>query len=183
MTVLSGQTIRSLCVGPLIELAGSTPMLWPFSERTQHEESGTSFGLSMCGYDIRLDQDIKLWSGWMSENGYHTDTEPVLRGGGQRKQSFSLASTMERFCMPADVVGIVHDKSTWARHGITVQNTVIEPGWAGFLTLELAFHGQGVIELPKGTPIAQVLFHRVDMPTAGYDGKYQNQERGPQGAR
>jgi dCTP deaminase len=149
MTVLSAQTIRKLrLVAPLVE-------------RTQDLVTGTSFGLSSCGYDVRLDQSVTLQSG-----------------------QFCLASTIEQFRMTDEVVGIVHDKSTWARRGIAVQNTVIEPGWTGYLTLELTNHGRDLISLPRGTPIAQILFHYLDRPTEHpYEGKYQNQERGPQIAR
>jgi dCTP deaminase len=157
MTVLSAQSIRKVrsftntCVR-IVE---------PFCERTQHEQSGTSFGLSSCGYDVRLDQEI------------------VLVPGG-----FCLASTMEKFAMPYDIVATVHDKSTWARRGIAVQTTVIEPNWRGFLTLELTNHGERTLVLNSGTPIAQILFHRLDEPTEQpYTGKYQDQSEGPQEAR
>lgn len=133
----------------------------PFVERAKHEETGTTYGLSLCGYDIRIDQDLLLRTG-----------------------DFHLASTMEEFTMPVDVVGVVHDKSTWARRGLAVQNTIIEPGWRGFLTIELTNHSKtSDLWLPKGTPVAQVLFHALDWPVSGYDGKYQDQERGPQEAR
>ncbi len=85
--------------------------------------------------------------------------------------------------MPDNVMGIVHDKSSWARKGLTVQNTVIEPGWAGFLTLELTYHGESELFVHYGDPIAQIVFHRLDEITEQpYIGKYQNQERGPQEA-
>lgn len=182
MTVLSAQSIRAACL-----TAMGPRMIVPFSERTQHEESGCSYGLSACGYDVRLDQDVRLWSGWMRENGHHTEEEPVVRQLTEKPPTtFSLASTIEQFQMPHDIVGIVHDKSTWARRGLAVQNTVIEPGWRGFLTLELTFHGKGVLIIPAGSPIAQILFHRLDdttdqpYPEAG---KYMDQERGPVPAR
>lgn len=85
--------------------------------------------------------------------------------------------------MPKNVVGIVHDKSTWARRGLAVQNTVIEPGWRGFLTLELTNHGSVPIKIERAMPIAQIVFHFTDEETVGYEGKYQDQERGPQEAR
>lgn len=148
MTVLASRTLRQ--VRPVE----------PFVERTRHEETNTTFGLSACGYDVRLDQAINLGRG-----------------------AFTLASTLEKFTMPNWIVGIVHDKSTWARRGVAVQNTVIEPGWSGFLTLELTNHGDSDLILPEGTPIAQILFHMLDEPTdIPYDGKYQNQKRGPQEA-
>ena len=160
--ILSGKTIRKMGI------------IDPCVDRQQHEETGMSFGVSMCGYDVRLDEAVAVQQGFTV-----------------------LASTLEKFDMPKDVVGVVHDKSTNARRGLFVQNTVIEPGWKGFLTLELSFlpvihmekngfiHPQETwISMPEGTPIAQILFHRVDEMTEGYgDGKYQNQERGPQHAR
>lgn len=80
--------------------------------------------------------------------------------------------------MPNNVVGVVHDKSTWARLGLTVQNTIIEPGWHGYLTLEIVNHSRMNITLKNGMPIAQVLFHFLDETTEQpYSGKYQNQSK------
>lgn len=159
MTVLSDKSLRGL-----VNFGTGDHILEPFVERTLHEPTGTSYGLSMCGYDVRLDQEV------------------VLEATG-RVDSFVLASTLEKFHMPDNVVGIVHDKSTWARRGIAVQNTVIEAGWCGYLTLELNNHSQDRIVLPEGTPIAQVIFHWIDQSCeAPYQGKYNNQARGPQPA-
>lgn len=80
--------------------------------------------------------------------------------------------------MPDNLVGIVHDKSTWARKGLSVFNTVIEPGWKGFLTLELVYHGSKDLIIPAGSGIAQVIFHELSVD-AKYEGKYQNQEDKP----
>jgi dCTP deaminase len=78
------------------------------------------------------------------------------------------------------VVGIVHDKSSLARRGLAVQNTILDPGWHGYMTLELTNGGHEQIELPKGSAIAQVVFHMLDHATElPYRGKYQNQERNP----
>ena len=110
---------------------------------------------------MRIAEDVFLWPG-----------------------RFILASTVEYFDMPNDLVGIVHDKSTWARRGLAVQNTVIEPGWRGYLTLELTMHAWRFQRIRAGTGIAQIMFHRLDQPAEKpYSGKYQNQERGPQPAR
>ena len=126
-----------------------------------YKAHGVSVGLSHAGYDLSLDGQYLIAPG-----------------------EFILVSAKERFTMPKDVVGIVHDKSTWARRGITVQNTVIEPGWCGYLTLEICNHSRSLSwVLEEGVGIAQVVFHRMDRPVEGYNGKYQNQERGPQGAR
>jgi dCTP deaminase len=64
--------------------------------------------------------------------------------------------------------------------GVAVQNTVIEPGWCGYLTLELTNNTDTAITLEKGQPIAQILFELLDEPTEmAYQGKYQNQPNRP----
>lgn len=113
---------------------------------------GVSYGMSEAGYDIRIKQDVWLY--------------PFKR--------FALASSIEKFRMPYDLVGIVHDKSTWARRKLSVFNTVIESGWNGFLTLELVYHGWKPLHIPAGAGIAQVIFHQTT-DKATYSGKYQNQ--------
>lgn len=131
----------------------------PFFERTVH--NGMSYGLSHAGYDVRIAETIRLVPG-----------------------TSCLASTMEEFFMPNDLVAFVHDKSTWARRGLSLFNTVIEPGWQGFLTLELVNHSNKELFIAEGDPIAQIIFMRMEEPTEKpYTGKYQNQKRGPQVAR
>lgn len=133
----------------------------PLLERTRHPETNMSYGLSSHGYDLRLDQGIYI-----------------------PQRGFCLASAMEKFTMPNNVMGVVHDKSSLARQGISVYNTVIEAGWVGFLTLEIANHYWEGMHIERGTPIAQVIFHFLDEPTEQpYRGRYQNQEPGPQKAR
>jgi len=131
----------------------------PFHERTII--NGMSYGLSHAGYDVRIAEDVCLYNG-----------------------GFSLASTIEYFDMPHDLVAMVHDKSTWARRGLSLFNTVIEPGWNGFLTLELVNNCNEILRIEAGSPIAQIVFMRLEEPTESpYTGKYQNQEAGPQAAR
>ena len=130
----------------------------PFFERTKY--NGYTFGLGPAGYDIRIAEHREMYPG-----------------------AFVLASSMEKFNMPTNLLGVVHDKSTWARQGLCVQNTVIEPGWRGYLTLELSNHGQQELTIAEGTPIAQIIFHMLDAPTnMPYSGKYQDQKAGVQNA-
>jgi len=125
--------------------------------RDKYKFNGLSGGLSATTYDVAVAETFWMWPG-----------------------RFKLASTMESFEMPNYVCATVHDKSTWARRGLFVQNTFIDPGWKGFLTLELTMHGLKPIRIEAGTPIAQILFHFLDEPTSNpYDGKYQHQEAGP----
>lgn len=138
-----------------------------------------SHGLTEAGYDIRLKQDVHFTSRII---GGHR--EPVVRVGNANGTidmvpgRFTLASAIEEFDVPTCLVGIVHDKSSWARRGLSVLNTAIEPGWKGFLTLELVYHGTTDLYLPAGSGIAQVLFHHLSNDAA-YNGKYQNQADQP----
>jgi len=147
--ILSGKTIKMLNI------------MSPFNERTRYK--GMTYGVGPAGYDVRVEFDSTG----------EKDGLTVFPG------DFILASTIEKFTMPDDVVGIVHDKSTWARLGIACQNTVIEPGWRGYLTLEISNHGKQPVTIYRLMPIAQVIFHYVDQDTVGYEGKYQDQRRGP----
>lgn len=140
---------------------------------------GVSYGLGEAGYDIRIKQDITFYRLFGLIPMVKTvDGETVTRRFGK----FALASAIEKFNMSPSCVAIVHDKSTWARRALSVFNTVIEPGWKGFLTLELVYHGRKKLHIPAGSGIAQVLFHLVQEP-AHYNGKYQNQENQPVAAR
>lgn len=137
---------------------------------------GVSYGLSEAGYDIRIKQDVRFRPRF-------GDVRTLVNGSWQSREGrFTLASATEEFQMPNNLVGYVKDKSTWARLGLSVFNTVIEPGWRGFLTLELVYHGQEELIIPAGAGIAQVLFHRIEEP-ASYDGKYQGQADEPVPAR
>lgn len=157
----------------------------PIKNMLPFKEKGfcSSHGLAEAGYDIRLKQDVQFTTNF---NGHaRVPVAKVWDYGGwhQSEGTFALASALEEFDMPDNLVGVVHDKSTWARQGLSVFNTVIEPGWKGFLTLELVYHRPGeTLHLPAGTGIAQVLFHRLEN-TAVYNGKYQNQEDKPVAAR
>lgn len=143
----------------------------------KHQEHGVSYGLGEAGYDIRLKQDIQF--------GRMYDEEIMGNVSGKNPLKlewkvgrFVLGSSIEHFQMPPNLTGIVHDKSTWARRGLSVFNTVIEPGWRGYLTLELVYHGQEDLIIPAGAGIAQVIFHHITHPSQ-YNGKYQNQEDKP----
>jgi dCTP deaminase len=136
------------------------PLITPMNNRTLHRPSGMTFGLGPAGYDVRIQQSMLLKPG-----------------------AFALASTIEKFEISDKIMAFVHDKSTWARKGLTVQNTVIEPGWRGILTIELTNHGSQPLMISEGSPIAQIIFHWLMEPTdSPYSGKYQDQMPGPQPA-
>lgn len=92
-------------------------LIAPTLPRTRCPLSGLTFGLGPAGYDVRVREAVTLPPG-----------------------GFALASTVERFDLPPDIQMTVHDKSTLARRGLAVQATVAEPGWRGYLTMELTNH-------------------------------------------
>jgi len=130
----------------------------PFTERTVAH--GMSYGVGPAGYDVRIKYGFGPYA---------------LKPGG-----FALGVTLKQFDMPNDIIAFVHDKSTWARRGLSLFNTVIEPGWKGFLTLELVNNSRSFIEIPDGCPIAQIIFMRLESETqTPYRGKYQDQPDRP----
>ena len=118
---------------------------------------GVSHGLDESGYDIRTRERIVL--------------HPFKR--------FALASSMERFTMPTDMVGRPCNKSTWARRGLDASMTTkIEPGWHGYLTIEMIYVGWGRLVIPAGGGILSVLFEQLTN-RCQYNGKYQHQGAAP----
>lgn len=142
----------------------------------EDREFTLSWGESFAGYDLRL---LSVRADLLADFATNQLEEPYILcphsvGGG-----FVLGSVVEYIEMPNDVIGVVHDKSTLARLGLAVQNTVIEPGWKGYLTLEITNHGPYCLRLRKGLPICQVLFYQIDGRAEGYVGKYQGQPPEP----
>ena len=118
---------------------------------------GVSFGLTECGYDIRIRERVVLHA----------------------FRPFVLASSIELFNMPDFLMGRVLNKSTWARLGVDASMTTnIEPGWKGFLTLELRYARWRPLVIPAGAGIAQIIFEEVRNPVR-YSGRYQNQPPHP----
>ena len=146
------------------DLVKTHQLISPFMDEkcTAH---GVSYGLSAASYDLRLDKVE-----WVSsENVINID-------------EFLLGCTLETVKLPHNVVGLIKDKSTWARRGLSVFNTLIDPGFEGQITLELKNQGADPIRLPIGVGIAQIMFFECDPVDVPYSGKYQGQE-GVVGAR
>jgi dCTP deaminase len=150
MSVLSAQSVRKACIHPNGAWREDA-LLTPFTERGVIR--GRSYGLSACTYDCRI-------------------AHPLLIPVGQCR----LAVTLERFVFPTDICGSVLDKSSWARVFVSAFNTHLDPGWSGFLTVELANLGDEPAEYEEGDPLCQVKFEWLDEPTeAPYRGKYSGQ--------
>jgi dCTP deaminase len=165
--------------------------------RSKGNRNIISYGLSSFGYDIRLDgfiyvpsvNNIKPFvidpknsssetaraSNWKFEkiHKYGYDIPP---------HGFVLASSVERFNIPKDILGICVGKSTYARCGIVVNVTPLEPGWSGFLTIEISNTTDAHVRIYANEGIAQILFYKGERPMITYaerDGKYQDQPNRP----
>ena len=134
MPVLSDKWIKKMA------LEG---MITPFEER-QVRNGKISYGLSSFGYDARVSNEFKIFTNVNSEI---IDPKNFKPSNFLTKKvsecivppnSFVLASTIEYFKIPKDVLVICLGKSTYARCGIIVNVTPLEPGWEGHVTLEFS---------------------------------------------
>ena len=175
--VLSDHEIRALC-------EGDDPMLIPFLGT---QEGKPSYGLGSFGYDLRLGNRFLVPLGGVNavldpiDFPDHHFREIEVNGSLELSpNSQVLAESVERFAMPDDVCGVCWGKSSYARCGLLVNVTPLEPGWRGVLTIELANVSPLPIRLHVGQGIAQVVFFRGTRPDRTYaekesGGEYQNQ--------
>lgn len=144
-----------------------------------------SYGLGSFGYDIRIDEEFRIFT-----DVHSTEIDPKNFNQDAfvevKKEtclippnSFCLGKSLEKFDMPEDLFGLVVGKSTYARCGIIVNMTPIEPGWKGYLTIEVSNTTPLPAKVYAGEGIAQVVFFRGNRPQITYSdrkGKYQNQK-------
>ena len=159
-------------------------MIEPF-EPAQVKDGNISYGLSSYGYDIRVAAEFKVFTNVHSvivdpknfDDRSFVDineTECLIP-----PNSFALARTEEYFRIPRDVLVVCVGKSTYARCGIIVNVTPLEPTWCGYLTLEISNTTPLPAKIYGGEGIAQLLFFEGDQePAVAYadrQGKYQGQ--------
>ena len=156
----------------------------PFVEDLKTDEK-ISYGLGSFGYDIRIDDEFRIFTDVHSTeiNPKEFDEEAFVRVNGDSclipPNSFCLGKSLEKFDMPDDLFGLVVGKSTYARCGIIVNMTPIEPGWKGYLTIEISNTTPLPARIYADEGIAQVVFFRGERPLTTYgdrNGKYQDQE-------
>ena len=135
MSVLSDKWIK--------KMAKSHKMINPFVPK-QTRKGKISFGLSSYGYDARVSNVFKIFT---NVNSAVVDPKNFKKEGFVTKKSkvciippnsFVLATTIEYFKIPENVIVICLGKSTYARCGIIVNVTPLEPGWEGHVTLEFS---------------------------------------------
>lgn len=136
------------------------------------KESGKpSFGTSCYGYDCRLGGEFLT----MDTEALSMTAEPWVKPGKSapwvrhfapffvlRPGGFVLARTMEYVRVPRDCGGVVFGKSTWARHAICLNTTLLEPEWEGTVTLEISNIGNFCVCLEAGAGICQIVFQTAD---------------------
>jgi len=160
-------------------------MISPFEERL-HREGVISYGLSSYGYDARVSDEFKIFT---NVNSAVVDPKAFDPGGFVDRKaevctippnSFVLARTVERFRIPRDVLVICVGKSTYARCGIIVNVTPLEPEWEGHVTLEFSNTTPLPARLYANEGACQFLFLKADSPCeisyADRQGKYQGQQ-------
>ena len=144
-----------------------------------------SYGVSSYGYDVRVGDEFKVFT-----NVFNTIVDPKNFDPKSfvdikadkcviPPNSFALASTIEYFRIPRDVLTVCLGKSTYARCGIIVNVTPFEPEWEGHVTIEISNTTPLPAKIYANEGIAQVLFFQSDEPCAksykDKKGKYQAQ--------
>jgi len=159
-------------------------MIEPFVDG-QKKEGTISFGLSSYGYDARVSDEFKIFTNvnsgivdpnvfkkesFVDNNSYECIIPP---------NSFALARTIEYFKIPRNVLSMCLGKSTYARCGIIVNVTPLEPGWEGHVTFEFSNTTNLPAKIYAGEGVAQMLFFESDeeceISYKDRGGKYQGQ--------
>ena len=166
------------------ELAQKEGMIEPFVEK-QKREGNISYGLSSYGYDARCSDEFMIFTN--VNNAIVDPKEFSNQSFVERKtdvcvippNSFALARTVEYFRIPKDVLVICLGKSTYARCGIIVNVTPLEPGWEGHVTLEISNTTPLPAKVYANEGIAQFLFFKgsseCEVSYADRSGKYMGQ--------
>ena len=179
MTIKSDKWIRRMAAQGMIE---------PFEAGQVRQANGqkiVSYGTSSYGYDVRVASEFKIFTNINSTivDPKHFDENSFVDFKGNvciiPPNSFALGRTVEYFRIPRNVLTICLGKSTYARCGIIVNVTPLEPEWEGHVTLEFSNTTPLPARIYAGEGCAQVIFIESDevCETSYRDrgGKYQGQ--------
>jgi dCTP deaminase len=177
-----------------ISALAENDILFPYvgeKVRTDNGRKVISYGLSQCGYDIRLSAtEFKVFNPsadsvcpklgssnaqWLPL--FDAPLRPIDTGGFFILPPCSAGAgvSLERFSMPDHVFATVQGKSTYACQGLITNVTPIEPGWCGHLTMCFINPTPRPLRLYANEGIAQVLFYDCGTVNTPYEGVYQNQ--------
>lgn len=178
-----------LCDTQIRELVG----IEPFEDNVKRS-GHVSYGVSSYGYDVRVGTLFKIFTNaspsggqaivdpkrFSEENFVTVDTADTGRDHVIiPPNSFALCETVETFDIPRDVLAICVGKSTYARCGIIVNVTPLEPEWRGKVTIEISNTTPLPAKIYANEGIAQMIFIKADrvcaVSYADKNGKYQDQ--------
>lgn len=160
-------------------------MIEPFGE-TQKRNGVISFGVGSYGYDMRLGEDFRIF---MNNGAFFIDPKNIDPSGFTEfsgevctipPNSFALGTSLEYFRIPRDVLAICFGKSTYARCGLVVNVTPLEPEWEGHVTIAISNTTPLPARVYANEGIAQVVFlQAAELCGTSYKdkaGKYQAQK-------
>lgn len=167
------------------KMALENKMIEPFEEK-QMRNNVISYGVSSYGYDLRVSTEFKIFTNINTTiiDPKNFDPASLVDFKGDvcivPPNSFVLGRSVEYFRIPENVITVCVGKSTYARCGIITNVTPFEPGWEGFVTLEISNTTPIPAKIYANEGIAQVLFFEGDEPCeisyATKKGKYQAQK-------
>jgi dCTP deaminase len=180
--------------GWIIQMARERGLIEPFEPKQvrQIERGGKltpviSFGTSSYGYDIRVARKFRVLDPALGPQAIvdpkqfnltlyrETEADEIVLPA----HALAIVQSVEHFRIPRDVLALCQGKSTYARCGIHVAITPLEPEWEGTLTFSISNHNPCPARIYAGEGIAQVMFFRSDEPCltsyADKQGKYQKQ--------
>jgi dCTP deaminase len=177
MAIKSDQWIRKMAL--------EHGMIEPFVEK-QVREGVISFGLSSYGYDIRIADEFKVFTNVNNTiiDPKQFDESSFVNIRGEictiPPNSFVLSRTIEHFTIPRSILCLCVGKSSYARCGLIVNVTPLEPEWSGYLTLEISNTTPLPARIYANEGIAQLIFLESDQVCetsyADRKGKYQDQQ-------
>ena len=181
MSIMSDRWIKKKCM--------QNDMISPFVEmqvREDNSEKIVSYGLSSYGYDARVSNEFEIFTNINTTivDPKNFDKKNLISRKSDTciipPNSFVLARTVEYFKIPEDVLVICIGKSTYARCGIIVNVTPLEPGWEGFVTLELSNTTPLPAKIYANEGVCQFLFFRSNekcmVSYSDRKGKYMKQK-------
>jgi len=176
MSIKSDRWIKKMCL--------EHKMIDPFVD-WQIREGVISYGLSSYGYDIRVADEFKIFTDINATvvDPKNLDPKSFVDFKGDvciiPPNSFALARSVEYIRMPRNTTALLTCKSTYIRCGILIPTTVLEAGWEGIITLEVANTTPLPAKVYTGEGICQILFFEGDeeclVSYADRKGKYQGQ--------
>lgn len=193
-----------------VDLINWKPLITPFTDTSVKELRGMtipSYGNGSYSYDVRIDRNFKIFKQDLKigmscgDNGVMKPILPTIDTGTKNPteglmedifdvdfidippQTFVLGNTVEKIYVPRDILVTCMAKSSLARIGLDASVTPLEPGWEGYVTIELYNKTPYNIRLHSGVGIMALIFQKGNMPCeisyADRGGKYQDQPNKP----